>query len=357
MRHFSTLLIAALTSACAAGGGTKRAPALSGLAPATPAPASYQRPCQGTPATPEQAFDCDRRSILAMVGDFRVKFAFDETLALKPGYTPKAPERSGGDEYVFVAEDRGDFIALQHILVAGSGKDAMVIKHWRQDWQYQPREILAFRGNKHFALQAVPSEQARGAWAQSVYEVDDAPRYAGVGRWSHDNGIDAWTSDFTWRPLPRREYTKRNDYQVLGAINRHTLTPGGWMHEQDNQKLQLSADGKVTALVREVGINSYERTDKVDFSPGRAYWQKTAAFWAEVRKAWTDAAQQRREYELAHMLDERPRFEALFGLADKAGNGETVTRAQIDAVLERALAKQADAKQAEVKPAAKTAAH
>lgn len=338
MRIFILTAALALTSACASSTGARRAPALSGLAPATAAPADYQRPCSGPPATPELAFECDRRSILGMTGEFRVKFAFDETLALKPGYKPKAAQRSGGDEFVFVVEDRGEFIALQHILVAGSGDDRMVIKHWRQDWQYQPREVLAFRGNNHFELQPVAAEHAQGAWSQSVYEVDDAPRYAGVGRWSHANGIDAWTSEFTWRPLPRREYTKRNDYQVLGAVNRHTLTPGGWMHEQDNEKLELDASGKTTALVREVGINSYERTKEIDFSAGRDYWKKTEVFWRDVRAAWTDAAQKRRAYDLAHMLDERPRFEALFALADQAGNGEAVTRAAIDAVLKRALA-------------------
>lgn len=338
MRLVLVCTVLLLTSACAATGGAKRTPALSGLAPATPAPADYRRPCDAPPATRELAFDCDRRSILGMVGEFRVTFAFDETLALKPGYTPKPAQRSGGDEFVFVVEDRGDFIALQHILVAGSGKDTMVIKHWRQDWQYEPKEVLTFRGKNHFELTAVAADQARGAWSQSVYEVDDAPRYAAVGRWNHDNGVDAWTSEFTWRPLPRREYTKRNDYQVLGAVNRHTLTPGGWMHEQDNEKLQVGADGAMAALVREVGINSYERTTTVDFSKGREYWNKTQAFWQVVRAAWADAAQRRRAYDLQHMLDERPRFEALFALAEKASNGETVSRAEIDAVLERALA-------------------
>ena len=47
------------------------------------------------------------------------------------------------------------------------------------------------------------------------------------------------------------------------------------------------------------------------------------------------------EEDLQHMLDERPRFEALFSLADRSGNGESVTRAQIDAVLDRALAPEA----------------
>lgn len=338
MRIFIIISVLALTSGCAGSGGVRRAPALSGLAPATVAPADYQRPCSGPPATPELAFECDRHSILGMTGEFRVRFAFDETLALKSGYKPRAAQRSGGDEFVFVVEDRGEFIALQHILVAGSGKDRMVIKHWRQDWQYQPKEVLAFRGNGHFELHPVAAEHARGAWSQSVYEVDDAPRYAGVGRWSHANGIDAWTSDFTWRPLPRREHTKRNDYQVLGAVNRHTLTPGGWMHEQDNEKLELGANGTATALVREVGINSYVRTRDIDFSAGRDYWKKTESFWRDVRAAWADAAQTRKAYNLAHMLDERPRFEALFALAEQAGKGETVTRAAIDAVLERALA-------------------
>ena len=342
MKFVAILMTLLLTSACAATGGTKRQPT-AGLAPATPAPAVYRRPCDAQPAAADAAFECDRRSILGMVGEFRVKFAFDETLALKPGYAPKAPQRSGGDEFVFVVEDRGDFIALQHILVAGSGKDAMVIKHWRQDWQYQPKDVLVFRGRKHFALESVPADKARGAWSQSVYEVDDAPRYAGVGRWDHANGVDAWTSDFTWRPLPRREYTKRNDYQVLGAINRHTLTPGGWMHEQDNAKLVLDANGTATALVREVGINSYERTTAIDFSPGRSYWDKTQSFWRDVRAAWADAARERKAYDLQHMLDDRPRFEALFALADKSGNGETVTRAQIDAVLQRALSPEANA--------------
>lgn len=341
MRYLVLCAAVLLASACTSTGGARRAQPIAGLAPATAAPADYQRPCDGAPATPELAFDCDRRSILGMTGEFRVKFAFDETLALKPGYKPKPAQRSGGDEYVFVVEDRGDFIALQHILVAGSGKERVVIKHWRQDWQYQPKEVLVFRGHEHFELAPVPAEQARGAWSQSVYEVDDAPRYAGVGRWDHANGVDAWTSDFTWRPLPRREFTKRNDYQVLGAINRHTLTPGGWMHEQDNQKLVLGADGKATALVREVGINSYERTTAIDFSAGRDYWRKTEAFWRDVRGAWADAAQQRRAYDLKHMLGERPRFEALFALADKAAAGETVARADIDAVLNQALAKDA----------------
>ena len=38
-------------------------------------------------------------------------------------------------------------------------------------------------------------------------------------------------------PLPRREYTKRNDYNVLKRINRHEIKDFGWVHEQDNLKI------------------------------------------------------------------------------------------------------------------------
>ncbi len=163
---------------------------------------------------------------------------------------------------------------------------------------------------------------AKGAWSQTVFEVDDAPRYAGVGHWTHGEGIDAWTSDRTWRPLPRREYTKRNDYQALDVVNRHTLTPAGWVHEQDNTKLAIAADGKVTSLAREVGVNSYTRITDYDFGAGRTYWQKTSAFWSDVRGRWQriedanhEDANQR--FTTSPEPNGEPRIDAFFTLAER----------------------------------------
>ena len=338
MYRYAFLATAVLLTACA-GTQTRSSAAddddAKPKAPKIVGAADYARPCAEAPATPQAAFDCDRRSILAMTGEYRVRFIFDETLPLKPGYAQHAPQRSGGTELVFVVEDRGDFIALQHVLVVGN--EHTVVKHWRQDWQYEPKEVLRFRGNERFAYAPVDAAAAKGAWSQAVYEVDDAPRYAGVGRWVHADGVDAWTSDFTWRPLPRREFTKRWDYQVLGAINRHTLSANGWMHEQDNVKLVLKDDGTTEALVREVGVNTYERSKDYDFGAGREYWNKTARFWADARAAWHDAMAARRDFTLQTMLGERPRFESLFALADRAANGETIARSEIDAVLGRAI--------------------
>lgn len=304
------------------------------------APANYTPPCAQRPTTSEAALECDRKSILAMAGEFRVRFAFDETAALAPGYAPHAPQRSGGTELVEVIADTGDRISLQHILVLG--KDHVVVKHWRQDWQYQPKQRLRFRGLGRFQTQPVDGSDAHGAWLQTVYEVDDAPRYAGIGRWVHANGENVWESERVWRPLPRREYTKRSDYQVLEVVNRHALTPGGWVHEQDNTKLALKADGGTQALARERGINSYTRIGDYDFGAGREYWKKTSAFWSAVREEW-------QRYEAAHPNfttspepNGEPRIEKFFELAQRSEKGETVAAGEIRAVLETYARSSAD---------------
>lgn len=324
----TTLLLLAGCTGHATKPSSKTAAALADAAPAT-----YTRPCTGVPATPQAAFDCDRKSILAMAGEFRVRFAFDETAALAAGYTPHAAQRSGGTELVEVIADTGETIALQHILVMG--KDHIVVKHWRQDWQYQPATVLHYQGHGRYASVAVAPEDARGAWSQTVYEVDDAPRYAGVGRWRHDAGEDSWQSQRVWRPLPRREYTKRSDYQVLEVVNRHTLTPAGWVHEQDNTKLVLQADGNTHALAREQGINSYTRIDGYDFGAGRAYWNATAAYWQDVRDEWQRVAAIDKAFVISPEPNGEPRIGEFFELAEKSQAGEAVPAAEVRALVDR----------------------
>jgi hypothetical protein len=67
-------------------------------------------------------------------------------------------------------------------------------------------------------------------------QVDDSPRYESIGTWVHVDGRHEWQSK-TDSPLPRREFTKRSDYNVLRRGNRIYLTPQGWMFEQDNKKI------------------------------------------------------------------------------------------------------------------------
>src|SRR5690606_21853417 len=112
-----------------------------------------------------------------------------------------------------------------------------VVKHWRQDWQYEGAKGYDFQGENVWEPTTYSKAQARDGWMQSVYQVDDSPRYWGVGQWVHRDGVSTWTSSLTNRPLPRREFSKRSDYQVLAAINTHVVTDDGWMHYQSNYKL------------------------------------------------------------------------------------------------------------------------
>ena len=105
---------------------------------------------------------------------------------------------------------------------------------------------------------------------------------------TYDGGVDLDGSS-TWRPLPRREFTVRSDYDVLVGVNRATVLPSGWVHEQDNLKLVLDEHAKPRAdapyIARELGIDRYERIKGFDFSAGDVYWQKTGEFWRVVRTA------------------------------------------------------------------------
>lgn len=106
----------------------------------------------------------------------------------------------------------------------------------------------------------------------------------------HEFGESSWTSEPTRRPLPRREYEKRDDYDYLIVTNRHTLTPTGWVHAQDNRKV-VDRDGKKFVLSSETGLNRYNRTE--DALAGRAilWWEKNAMVWNSIRNFWIDAGE------------------------------------------------------------------
>lgn len=277
-------------------------------------------------------FERDRRAILAMAGPYRVSFDFLEVARFDPALKPDAPYQSWGTEYVFVGEDSGAFIALQHILVMRMRKDdggesePFVIRHWRQEWRYQADAELAYQGANAWALKAIPADRRAGTWLQSVYQVDDSPRYAATGRWQHSDSFSTWLSDETWRPLPRREWSVRNDYQVLVGTNRHTITPTGWLQEENNLKLALDANGgpreSLPYLAREYGVARYERIKDYDFSPGKDYFDRTEPFWAEVRAAWLGIARTAGRFTLRKPVDQGQLFVAFFDYADRLANGE-----------------------------------
>lgn len=264
-------------------------------------------------------YEADRQAILAMAGNYDVDFDFKETVSFVEGYALKERYVSGGHEVVLVVEDRPGFISLQHILVVG-GKDKMPVKHWRQDWVYEPEDVLTFIGGNAWEMKPVSAAERKGKWAQMVYQVDDSPRYGAVAAWSHANGVSEWVPPAAMRPLPRRDMTTRDDYHGVLAVNRHAITPEGWVHEQDNSKVVLGETPYV--LVREVGVNTYRRFDDFEIDVATTYWSKTADFWAKVRQSWETLEDSTQRFALTLKGEPEDLYNSLLGLSSVVEAGE-----------------------------------
>ena len=290
----------------------------------------------------EDDFQKDRSAILKMAGAFKVDFTFKETIALADDYQLKKPYHTAANELVKVVEDTGKRIALQHLLIVNGETGPQVIKHWAQVWQFEDTRALEFQGDLVWNPINHSVEKTKGTWTQLVTQIDDSPRYMAQGKWQHDGNYSAWTSDTTTRPLPRRDYTKRSDYDLLVVTNRHIITPDGWLHQQDNRKL-ADRDGKRSFLCFESGLNHYRRVTDEDsladlFSHAEAHWNSTATFWNEARTTWVDLiheAENPIRYE--KRIDGESLSSTMSDLADEAAAGSTVSRGQINEVLSKFL--------------------
>ncbi|QDU32723.1 hypothetical protein KS4_07570 [Poriferisphaera corsica] len=301
---------------------------LVGCATSTPTNTSPSSP----PST-QSKFQLDRQAILAMAGEFDVSFKFHETLSRIPDYQLEEPYTSKATEYVFVVEDTSSFISLQHILVMyfEDSDQPIITKHWRQDWQYQDTKLTTYIGYRNFQTSEIYDNESKGQWSQAVYQVDDSPRYEALGQWTHLGNQSSWQSQDTWRTLPRREYSNRSDYDVLLAKNRHTITPDGWVHEQDNQKLVLDDTGQPLEVIsHEIGINTYTRTNQTDFTPGRLYWDNTKAFWADVRNAWHNKLKQPRTYKITKKVDNKSVASEMLKIANDIHKSNSYTQSHKD---------------------------
>lgn len=280
-------------------------------------------------------FERDRRAILAMAGDYRVTFDFLEVAPYLAGDNAKAPYQSWATEKIYVDADEREAISLVHILEMrviqkdGSVSEPMVTKHWRQDWRYEPTHIVEYQGHDRWRRRQLDASEVEGAWLQTVYQVDESPRYASTGRWEHTATFSTWISGETWRPLPRREWSVREDYHVLIGTNRHTIDSTGWLQEENNLKAVLTSERTLDEarpyLAREYGTARYERIREQDFAAADRYYKRTREFWDEVRERWHDvfAAQAQGEVTLKGPIDKLGLFMPLFEHADRIERQET----------------------------------
>jgi hypothetical protein len=277
-------------------------------------------------------YERDRRAILAMAGDYRVTFDFLEVDTFPPLTPRDKPYQSWGTERVYVDSDLGKSISLVHILNMrviqddGSVSEPMITKHWRQTWQYEPTDIVEYKGRDRWEQRKLATAESKGQWSQTVYQVDESPRYASVGRWSHSSSFSTWLSGDTWRPLPRREWSVRKDYQVLLGTNRHTITATGWVQEENNLKTVLTPDRVIDPghpyLAREYGVARYSRLRGAEVAAADEYYQRTRAFWDGVLSTWTQLFGAHPQITLRAPVDQAGLFHKLFEYADHLAAGE-----------------------------------
>lgn len=232
--------------------------------------------------------DQDRAAILKMEGCYKVTFSFAETFSPNKDYEYHNDRKyEQAIELVEVVENTENKIVLQHLLIVN---DTMVIKHWRQDWLYENTELLVYNrkeGQKEIWNNiSIPADKAKGTWTQKVFQVDDSPRYEGYGTWLHADGRSFWEAKAD-APLPRREHTKRDDYNVTGRFSHIEIFNDGWVLDQDNDKI-LRESGKADVLIaQEKGIERFW-TGEYNCKAAVEYWDKQKEFWKVVREVWTE---------------------------------------------------------------------
>ena len=276
----------------------------------------YTKPKTPIPEGVKPNFEKDRDAILSLAGQFKVDFHFMEVLGLTDTYKPRRSYNSWGTEHVQILEDTGKFISLQHTLVMYfEGDDGpsvpMVMKHWRQDWQYEDKTIFAYQGDLTWLKESYSNDDVEGTWSQAVFQVDDSPRYEVQGTWEHRGNMSRWVSRLDSRPLPRREFSQRSDYEMLEGEHQITLTPTGWVHEQSNLKRVKSSTSSSLPkyLSKEIGINRYERIDFPNLEgPSNEYWLKSGEYWKAVRKTWDTLRNERNKIELLAKVDGQSQY-------------------------------------------------
>ena len=261
----------------------------------------------------------DIKAIRAMQGCYQVSFEFAETFSPDTSYQFHDNYKTSALEWVELVENEKNKIVLQHLLIVKdkSGKE-FVMKHWRQDWLYQNTELYMFEKNRKWKFVKLPKRAVKGQWTQRVFQVDDSPRYEGSATWIHADGKHYWEQS-TYSPPPRRERKRSNEYNVMRRGNRHEITNYGWLHEQDNEKINRQATGD-QLIVREKGWNTYTKVADTQCRLAQEWWKDNRNFWSLVRKEWNSIFAKQTDLVLKKTVDKKPLFMHLFTLSNKETN-------------------------------------
>ena len=272
--------------------------------------------------------ELDQKAIKDMCGCFEVTFNFTETFNYSNDslYRPSETKVDKGLEYAFAIEDEDDKISIQHLLQVGRPDSPHIVKHWRQDWLFQNQEFYMYNGDNNWTFEKKSKDDVKGQWTQKVFQVDDSPRYEGSGTWVHVDGKHYWENKTT-APLPRREYTKRNDYNITLRGNRHEITDFGWVHDQDNEKVLREAGKEDVIIAKEKGYNTYKKVDDSRCQASQDWWKAQQDKWALVRTKWDAVYGRNKDLTLAEKVDNKVLFKYLL-------DDEITAKKEINRIIE-----------------------
>jgi len=267
----------------------------------------------------------DKNAIKKMCGCFEVEFNFAETFKYSNDstYVPSNNYRTAGLEWAQLVDDENNKISIQHILLVGSESSPYVMKHWKQDWIFENQEFYMYNGNNSWNYKTKSKGKVKNQWTQKVYQVDDSPRYEGSATWVHVDGKSYW-ENISDAPLPRREYSKRSDYNITVRGNRHEITNDGWVHDQDNSKIIRSIDKNDILIAKEKGFNYYKRVDDSRCKAAADWWTKNYSKWKTVRNKWNEIYSRKTDLKLHSLVDSKPLYSYLFD--DAIINEESINK-------------------------------
>ena len=268
----------------------------------------------------------DKAAIMQMQGCFEISFFYAEAFNYQndTAYKPSALYEARALELALPVEINEHKVSIQHILLAGPEDDPHLIKHWRQDWLYEPAYMHTYEAHGLWQAARLSKKERRKRWIQKVYQVDDSPRYQSVGRWVHEDTRSYFESKGN-APVPRREYTKRDDYNLMYRRNRYVITDYGWVYDQDNDKvLRKESLGKNHVLARERGYSVYRRVDESRCAKARVWWEEEKEKWKQVRKVFQSLLSQDKDLYLHPVVDEQPLYMHLDALSAESSQEEVV---------------------------------
>ncbi len=274
--------------------------------------------------------ELDKKAIKDMCGCYEVKFKYTETFAPDIAYEKAYDYKASALEWAELVTDKDDFISIQHLLVV---YDTMVIKHWRQDWKYEDQDLFEYKKKNTWNNYRLSEDAVKGQWSQKVYQVDDSPRYSGSATWVHVDGNHFWRNKAN-SPLPRREYSKRDDYNIMARGNFVQIKDYGWLHEQDNDKIIREDGEKDELLAQEKGYNIYKKVDDSRCIVAQNWWKENEKLWKKVRNVWNEVYANNSQIKLKSKVDDKLLYKYIFGLKNNA------TKKEIKEVIEKFLIKE-----------------